>query len=167
MTENLPTSITVNRRTMLKSAAWSVPVIAVAATAPLASASDPTTPAPRFDVQIRQVTWSAGAFTGDIRFEALTAVPAGTVLTVVISPVTTGGRMFQVQRNSDSNYIHVPTNGTGSTNGTTKTLSVTGDISTGEKAFVNMNFTGYVAAVRPVTVTVSDGTTVLATRTWQ
>jgi len=86
---------TLTRRQLTKTAAWSVPVIAVAAATPAAAAS---TTAPAFDAQVVgfcQSTGASGAVYAAFQISATTQepIPAGQLVTITMDDETNGGQL--------------------------------------------------------------------------
>lgn len=144
------TNLRANRRTVLKGSAWVVPVIATAGAVPVASASPIGAPCLQATYTINSRTSSSA--TGSWRFQMLCPAKAGEYITVLISPDTTSGQMFQMQATLAHDFLRVPTNSAGSVNGTTKALEIIHDVSTGDVAFANFNFSGYYSEKPTITV---------------
>ena len=90
MQEN-PRAVGVSRRTVVKGAAWSVPVVAVAVATPLAAASGPAAPAATFWATGATVSVVSGNVTnytveGSDANGNLALLPAGTSVMIVPEP---------------------------------------------------------------------------------
>lgn len=145
------TKPTTGRRAVLKGSAWAVPVIATAAAAPALAASPGDGPCLKATYTINSKTSSSA--TGSWRFELLCPASKGEVIALVISPPTDALRLFQMQATGGVDFLRVPPNSSGSTNGTTKALEIIRDAAAGEVAFANFNFSGYFTQKPTITVT--------------
>lgn len=152
------------RRTVLRGSAWALPVVVTAAAAPIAAAS--TSQDACLVAEFHDVMSGKSHANGSIRLRPTCQLNANEIITIFISPETSSGRLFQVQGQSALDWVTVPPNSSGSSSGTTKSITINRDVTAGEpQAYLNWNFSGYSAGYQPQTITVVFRNQVIATWT--